>query len=316
MITLDNIKENYIIPLLERTGYAYNVVTDVGEFEKAKRYRNSVNAHINCLLMLTGSEVQQLNSGLIAMAYQATLSFLLPVGDGDYSKEGTDANAENGALYNNEFPNVTVFRDKLSKAFSTAQKIAVTDNEGNVYEGGISYALPTVGQRQQRDLVGDSIIYTCSFAVAFLQNAINTSDIKLYLDSERVAFSSIRISRTPALTPDILKSAGGVDGNGESTAYAESAMFKIEFAVPALKGVAYSNAIMQYLMGIDSANAPHNVVLQIPKVQSPNAEDPADYWTIDRQMIFAGGEFSGSGVTNVVYNVSMTPYTAPEALGG
>ena len=309
MITLDNIKTSYILPLLTETGYAYNVVTDVGEFEKAKRYRNSVNAPINCLLMLTGSEVQQLNGGLIAMAYQATLSFLLPVGDGDYSNEGTDANAENGAPYNNEFPNVTVFRDKLSKAFSTAQKIAVSDSDGNVYEGGISYALPTVGQRQQRDLVGDSIIYTCTFAVAFLQNAINTSDIILKIDDARVAFSSIRISRTPALTPDILKSAGGVDGNGESTAYAESAMLKVEFSVPALKGVAYSTAILQYILGTASANAVHTVSVSIPI-----GEDQSE--TITQQMIFAGGEFSGSGVTNVVYNVSLTPYTAPEELGG
>ena len=149
-----------------------------------------------------------------------------------------------------------------------------------------------------------------------MQNAINTSDILLKIDNERVAFSSIRISRTPALTPDILKSSGVENGNGESTAYAESAMFKVEFSVPALKGVAYSTAMLKYILGIDKANAPHLVYLAIPKMDNPNEEEPTDYWSINQTMIFAGGEFSGSGVTNVVYNVSLTPYTSPEELGG
>lgn len=315
LITIDDIKNQFIMKVLEETGYTFNIVTDVGDFEKAKRNRNSITAPINGLLMLTSSEVQQLNGGMVAIGYQIMLSFIIPVGDGDYALESNSEDNEINRV-NNEFPNVTAFRNKLSAVLSKSQKIAVSDVEGKYYEGGISYSLPAVGQRNQRDVLGDSVTYTCMIGVAFLENAVNTSDIVLLIDNQRVSFSSIRITRTPALTPDILSSAGTAQGNGESTAYAESAMFKIEFAVPALKNVAYSNAIMQYLMGIDSANAPHNVVLQIPKVQNPNAEDTADYWTIDRQMIFAGGDFGGSGVSNVLCNISLTPYTAPESVGG
>ena len=307
LITIDDIKEQYIMKVLEETGYAFNIVTDVGDFEKAKRNRNSVSAPINGLLMLTSSEVQQLNGGMAAIGYQSMLTFIIPIGDGDYAVTEENGNNEIKPV-NNEFPNVTAFRNKLSAVLSKSQKIAVTDSEGKVYEGGISYSLPAVGQRNQRDAVGDSVTYTCTIGVAFLENAVNSSDLELYIDGERVAFTNIRITRTPALIPDLLS---GANAKAESKAYAESAMFKIEFSVPMLKGVSYSNSITKYVLGDEGANTVHTVGLRVPLT----VLEEEDY-NQGHKMIFAGGEFSGSGVSNVLCNISLTPYTAPETVGG
>ena len=292
MVTIDNVKEQYIMPLLESTGYSFNIVTDVGEFQKAVRIRNTVQATINGLLMLTQSEVQKLSGGAVAIAYQAMIQFLLPIGD---------------TPVDNEFPTVAQFRKALSDAFSNATKISVKDEQDNSYEGGVVYSLPTVGQRNQRDMVGDSVTYTCTVSVAFLQNAINTSDLALYIDGEQVAFSLIRLARMPALTADILSRSD----NGESGTYAESAAFNIDFSLPALKNVAYSTAIMSYITGKTSANKPVSVTV---------TQKVSDTETVnlirEKIMIFGKGEFSGNGVSNVVYTVSLVPYTEPETVGG
>ena len=292
MVTIDDVKEQYILPLLKETGYDFNIVTDVGEYQKAVRFRNTVISTINGLLMLTQSEVQRLSGGAVAIAYQAMITFLLPVGD---------------ASKDNEFPTVAQFREALSNAFSKATKISVKDENGNIYEGGVVYSLPTVGQRAQRDMVGDSITYTCTVSVAFLQNAINTSDLALLIDGEQVAFSSIRLGRTPALTADILSDSA----NGESGTYAESAGFAIDFALPALKGLAYSTAIMNYITGA----IPANTVLEVTLTQK--VSDTQTVTLINgKRMTFGKGEFSGNGVSNIVYNVSLVPYTTPETVGG
>lgn len=286
MITIDDVKQQYIMPVLEKTGYNFNIVTDVGEFQEAIRVRNNVINTINGLLMLTQSEVQMLSGGMEAIAYQALIQFILPVGD----------------LEDNEYPTIAQFRNALSSSFSKAVKISLQDENGQVYEGGVSYSLPTVGQRNQRDMLGDSVTYTCTVSVAFLRNAINTSDLSLYINNEQVSFSTIKLSRRPALNADVLSKSN----NGESGTYAESAGFTIDLAFPALKNVSYSTAIMNYITGKIDANSPVLVSLTLDK----------EYLIKNKSMILGGGEFSGSGVSNILYNVSLTPYTAPEEVGG
>lgn len=298
MVTIDNIKEQYILPTLQETGYTFNIVTDVGDYEKARRYRNTVTNTINGLLMLTQSEIQPLNGGLSAVAYQAMLSFIIPLDDNEV----------------NEYPKVTAFRNALSKAFSQATKIAIMDNNGVAYEGGVVYSLPAVGQRNQKDMVGDSVTYSCTISIAFLQSAINTSDLILWVDNARVPFSNIKMTRTPVLMADLLSTTE----NAESSTYAESAAFRLEFTVPALKDNAFSAKVLNYIMGNESANAPMSVMVQL--YDGLDDEDKPYYkplfGSVFKPMIFAGCDMSGSGVSNIGYNVSLVPYTDSETMSG
>lgn len=293
MVTIDNIKTQYILPLLKSTGYDFHIVTDTGDYETAVRSRNTVSAPINGLLMLTQSEMQKLSGGMAAMAYTAILQFLLPVGD------ETDVNKE--------YPTVMEFRKALSIALSNAMKISVTDDEGEVYEGGVIYSLPIAGQRNQRDMAGDSVTYSCTISVSFLANALNTSDYSLQIDGEIVPFTSIRFKRSPALSADILSESE----YGESSVYAENAAFSIEFGVPALKDVSNSVAVMKYILGLSDANEAHRVI-----VTTPNMGGAVGVLKRTWTMTFGGCELTGSGVSNTLYSVSLVPYTAPEIVGG
>ena len=296
MITIDNIKDQYILPTLAETGFSFNIVTDVGDYQKNRRNRNTATNIINGLLMLTQSEIQPLSNGLSAIAYQAMITFLIPLDDAEV----------------NEYPSVTAFRNALSSAFSKSAKIAVTDNEGKAYEGGVVYSLPAVGQRNQRDMAGDSVTYTCTISVAFLQGALNISDFALIIDNEHVAFSSIRITRTPVLMADLLSS----NQNAGSSTYAESAAFKIEFAVPALNNNTFSANVLNNIFGSKSANAPMQVSLARFDGVDDMEGEPIYEYLYSGQMIFAGCEMSGSGVSNVGFNVSLVPYTESEEISG
>ena len=297
MVTIDQIKEQYILPILAETGYNFNIVTDVGDYQTAKRHRNTVTNVINGLLMLTQSEIQPLSSGLSAVAYQAMISFLIPLEDHDA---------------HSEYPKVTEFRNALSAALSKSAKIAIVDANGNAYEGGVVYSLPAVGQRNQRDMAGDSVTYTCTISVSFLQGALNTSDLSLNIDGSPVAFSNIRINRSPVLMADLLSG----NQNAGSSTYAESAAFKIEFTAPALGGNSVSNRIINYILGNDSANAPMDVSITRRDGVDDTEGEPIYEYLYEGQMIFSGCEMSGSGVSNVGFTVSLVPYTESEEIGG
>lgn len=296
MITIDDIKDQYILPTLAETGYSFNIVTDVGDYKNNWRNRNQATNIINGLIMLTESEIQPLSNGLSAIAYQAMITFLIPLDDPEI----------------NEYPSVTEFREALSTAFSRSVKIAVADKDGKIYEGGVAYSLPAVGQRNQRDMAGDSVTYTCTISVSFLQGALNISDYALIIDGGAVAFSSIRITRTPVLMADLLSNRQ----NAGSSTYAESAAFKIEFTAPALSDNAASENVVNYIFGSKSANAPMQVYFGRLIGADVTDGKPIYEYLYNGQMIFAGCDMSGNGVSNIGFNVSLVPYTETEALGG
>lgn len=293
MITIDNVKEQYIMPLLASTGLTYNIVTDVGDFEKNVRSGNTVNNVINGLLLLSESEVQKIGT-LSAIAYTANLSFLLPL--------------EDEVDVNNEFPTVTAFRAALSKAFSVSNTISITDESGVVYVGGISYSLPSVGQRAQRDLVGDSVVYSCSVSVAFLPGARNSTSIRMIIDNEIIQFMAYNPSRTPALSADLLSNST----NGEATTYAESTSFKMEFTIPALQDSNFSKNVSRWIYG----KIPANRVFIVTVIELNAKGGIGEYMLDTKPMIIGGAAENIAGVTNVTYNVSLVPYTFPEILGG
>lgn len=293
MITPQNIYDNYIKGVLESTGINFNIFTDAMEFRHAERYRNNVTTYINGLMTVSDPATEILNGGLVASAVNVTIEFLVPI-----EKER-----------NGEYYEVTKLRETLSKALGDATVCNITDDNGTMYTGGVLYSLPTTGSLNMRDALGLSISYRINITIAYLANAINTSDVELWIDGDRVAFQQIKISRKPSLSADIFSNSP----NGEAGTYAESTSFTIEIHVPALKGIDYNASIMYWMLGTEPANTPHSVELKVPNMVSGDNESMTIY---KNKMIFGGGEVQGNGVSNLSYGISLVPYTDPEVVGG
>lgn len=286
MITLDQLRDNYIMPLLNGTPFHFMIFTDAGDYQKSDRRKNTVTEYINGLFTLSQSEIQKLGAGLTAVAIVTNLKFLIPC-DHDPDHKG-------------ELQKVQQIRDALSEAFSQNVKLSVT-SEGKTYVGGVSYSLPAVEARNLQSTIGDNLEYTCTITFAYLENALNASDVKITVDGTEIAYTSFMFTR--ALTPSADLYARSV--NGEALCYAENSKFSIDLEMPTLSDSVLSSDIANHILGNTSVNLPHNVEITLGSLASRAAT-----------MMFGECSANGAGVSNVVYRVSLIPYAAAETVGG
>ncbi len=285
MIDLQTIKEQYIMKVLENIkGYKFQVFTDAGEYKKSQRTRNTVTQFINCLLTLSNPEVQVTNGGLKMIAGELTLDMLFPIQD------VTDADGN--------YTKLNDFRDKLINAFSDATKFSV-EQDGDFYNGAISFYMPVATTLDIRQVVGLSLPYSCKIAFTYLANALNTSDLAFYLNGEQINFTSFTITRNPTLTADHYKNSE----NDVTDAYSEGSGLSFVFLVPAL--CECNKSIWDYAIGKTRDNQLFTLTLK---------RDGQEEKTYSVQ--FGGVETSGNGVSNVVYKVTLVPFVAEEAIGG
>ena len=81
MITLDQLKDTYVMPLLNSTPFKFMIFTDAGNYRHPDRRKNTVTEYINGLFSLSQSEVQRLGGGLTAVALVTNIKLLIPCGD-------------------------------------------------------------------------------------------------------------------------------------------------------------------------------------------------------------------------------------------
>lgn len=299
MITIDDIKRGYLDGALAKlTDYDFNIVSNEGELLSPMRSGNTVKQFINGILTMRGADIRALgtdSTGSVSsyiFAFDCNLRFLLPIDDRVFM-ESSQGN------YSYLYKNVQDFRTALSSTLSGMRSVKITI-DGEEYTGGVFVDLPTVAELSMeiRQDIGNSIEYNCSFSIALVKGGMNTQDTVFMINGAVVPFMSYNIDRTPTLSADLISTRA----NGSSSAYAESAAFKIDFSAPALKNTAYNTAVLNYIMGKANANTPVDVHFFIDGIPLGYNDEPV-------KMIFASAKVQGEGVSNLIYNVTLVNYT-------
>lgn len=284
MITIDDIKDGYLLKTLEKmTNYEFNIVTDIGAYVEPRRSKNTLKQYVNGMFMLRGVDIQRLSDGREAMGFEFILDFLIPVDDRailSYPEQGSISSI---------YQSVMDFRNTLADVLAGSTVATITKND-KTYTGGVLFNLPTVGQNSIRQGVGNSVTYSCSISLALLDGGINTAGLKLKIQDEIVPYSSIKITRNPALSSDLMN----ISESSTASVYAESTQLKIDFSAPAIDGSVLKEKAFAYLFGTMKAN----------DVLAVSIGDSAF------NMIFGGCEMQGSGVSNLSFSISLVPYTA------
>lgn len=288
-IGLKEIKEQLILPALSTTTYRYKVFASAGAYQKSFQVKNLRVGVVNALIEMTDSDIALLGGGINAVAMNIRISFLIPVedttADGDYAI-------------------VEDFREQLSNSFATAQKVTLVLNAGTSAEktfiGALSVGLPIGGQLLQRQGIGKSFEYTCYLELAFLENAVNSSDVYFYLDGDTnpIPFTSFSINRKNTLTANLYSSSS----NQSSQTFAENSTFGVDLNMPAISSSASvtGKAINDYILGVSSANTPHTLKTVI---------NGTEY---TQEVIFGEVITNGGGMENVSWQVSFVPYISAE----
>lgn len=285
MLTLDELKENYVDPILQNTEIPFSVFTDTGDFEKSIRDGNSVTEYVNGIFSVNSSSIENQGTDKEIVSISTELKFIVRVND--------DPNADGS------FENVTQFREKLSAAFGAIPpRFSVVGEDDKTYAVVASYTLPAAGTREQRSMLGDSFTYSCQIFFAYLRNAINVGDISVTIDGQDVPFLAIGITRRPSVVANLFSNTT----NGESNAYAENAALVIDLTIPAFVSPSL-NVCTEYIFGISDANETHDVVVTFG--------NGSDAKTLQRTMIFGESSTGGQGLETVMYTVSLIPYSVP-----
>lgn len=289
MLQLEELKENYIDPVLQQTGISFALFTDTGDFKKADRDGNSVTEYVNGIFSVTSSSTENQGTDKEIVSISTELKFIVRVND--------DPNADGS------FDNVTQFREKLSAAFGAVPpRFSVTGKDGKIYTVVAAYTLPATGMREQESILGDSFTYSCQVFFAYLKNSLNVGDIRVAIDGKDVPFLAIGVTRRPS----IVANAFSDTTNSESKAYAENAALVIDLTIPGF--IADSVKICtEYIFGISDANTPHNVIVYFGS--------GLGVASLQRTMIFGESSTGGQGLETGMYTVSLIPYAVP-ANGG
>ena len=293
-IKIEDIKTQYVIPQLARLPYRFKVFTDVGRYERSMRQKNAKISTINALFQTSDSDVMLLGGGLRAVGINLTLTFLVPVPDSVIN--------EDGAITDYAF--IEEFRYGLEDVFANTEKLTLTSN-GKTYVGGVSSSFPMPGELMQRQRIGQSFEYTCYLEIAYLANALNSSDVSFYLDGDigAIPYTSYSIRRESMLSANTYSNSD----NGEGKTYAENSVFGVDFVLPALDSSASptSETIYNYLLGLEPANTPHTLRI----VYGVGNET-------EMTVIFGKTIDGGENVTNVSRQISFVPYISAEDTDG
>lgn len=288
-ITLSDIKNQFILPALATMPYRFRLFVSTGAYQNPKNYRNLHIGQINGLIEATDSDISLLGGGIRAVAMNISIRFLIPVDD-------TTADGD--------FAFVDKFREDLSEAFPTSNKITLTLNAGTANEknfiGAVAVGFPLGGELLQRPGIGKSFEYTCYIQIAFLENAINSSDVQFYLDGDTtpIPYTTFSVSRRNTLTANLYSTTT----NGVSKVFAENSTFGIDLAMPAISASAGVTglAINNYISRVSSANTAHS--LRMVRNGAETTET----------VIFGEVIENGAGTENVSWQVSFVPYIDAE----
>ena len=289
-ITLKEIKEQIILPALSKTSFRYRVLEDTGKYKKSYRSGNLRVGTITALMKTTESEIMILGGGFNATALNVTIRFLVPVND----KDDTEGN----------YPIIEQFRAEIIENLTLNGKLTLTLNEGSenakTFVGGISTTFPLGADLDIRQEIGNSFEFVCFMEFAYMQNAINASDVQFYLDGDTtpIPYTQYSLSRKNTLTGNLYSSST----NEQSQTYAENSVFGVDLSMPALSSVSSITgaAVNSFMVGNSSANTPHTLRV----VRDGN--------TYTETVIFGELVEVGQGAENLSWQLSFVPYLADE----
>lgn len=283
-IGLKEIKEQYLVPLLAKLPYRFKIFLEEGAYRKTFRKQNLKIGTINALLKLEDSSLIVLGGGIEGVGLIVSLDFLIPIPD--------------EAVESGEYPFVAELQESLSEAFSKIEQLTLTKNN-KTYIGGVSGSYPYVGDIMQRHEIGKSVEFTINFEFSYLENAVNSSDVKFYLDdiSEPLPVTTFAFNRQNNLTASLYSNAV----NGEGQTYSENSTFGVDLALPAISpNTQLGEIIYNFVLGEENCNTPHKLTINVAGFEK------------QKMVIIGEADYTGSGVENASTKISFVPYVELE----
>ena len=154
----------------DRVIYAFKVYTDQGKHKGFENISaNKRRRFIECQLSQNDSTVEA--TGYVSVTRDTLLEIIIPLDNIDEVGFEDTITEEIRTVIDNSF-------NQIGDAIIT--------EDGTPYRFGFKYSLSNTGIRTNRPYIGDSISMTAYINFFFVENGINSGDIEIYIDGERI----------------------------------------------------------------------------------------------------------------------------------
>lgn len=232
MINLDVLKtiiENGLNQV-PNSNFVFNLFSETGDYKAPERDRNSVKQYINGILSVSSSEVIPTN-GINVSTLVTKIEFIVPVND-----EYTDSAP---ILF-------TEVRNVIAAYFEKTNVVNLNDDNTD-YVVGMYAELPTTGEVNIRNGIGESINYTVTVYFSFVENGESSMDYEFYLNGTKIPYTSANISRINSSESGVYNTSTSQDINYIVKNIPVSSAFSVTMSIPSLSNNQAVNLIKNAL---------------------------------------------------------------------
>ena len=226
MITLQYLTNTINEKLNTLSDIQFKINPDGDEYKGARLENNVVvDDYIQGTAILLNSSIVPVE-GIIIQSQTVGVEIVVPVKSGRELVEQDDGSSiMQEVVYQSSFEPI---RQVLATLASQAYNDTIT-NDSKTFKVTYTVTNPRAGDIMIRDQVGLSITYqfTCNFAI--IQNGVNTRDVEIKFEGEKVPFSQFSMVRTA-----INESGAFNSSQGSALNYTAVTAVQIDLSVPAL----------------------------------------------------------------------------------
>ena len=252
---LANYFENALNTVLNNPEIRFKIWADAGEYKKPERDGNVITHYIlgNLRTNASANDATDLVMGVNGLS----LDFKIPVKA--LKTNATQTAAALQKIKNGQYPFLTYITNAINSYFQKAQAFSLSDESGTEYSVAFQAGTAVTGNVDLAVQYGQSVDFNVYIEVYFIQDGINSKDVKLYFDGEPVPYKALRFGRSPMIEQDVYAKSLVTKSIITSTAFA------IDIDFPA-NGDAATNSAIDYLLN-GEPNIAHFVTLEFGSVE-------------------------------------------------
>ena len=243
--------ENGLNKTLGNPEIQFKIWADAGEYKKPERDGNVITHYIlgNLRTSTSANDATDLVMGVNGLS----LDFKIPVQAP--KTNATQTAAELQKIQDGQYPFLTYITNAINSYFQKAQAFSLTDESGTEYSVAFQAGTAVTGNAEIAARHGQSVDFNVYIEVYFIQDGINSKDVKIYFDGESVPYQALRTSRAAQLEREV--TAGDLNSKNLATTTA----FSLDFEFPANSDKATSETF-NYLINGDP-NTAHFIEVQL-----------------------------------------------------
>ena len=229
MVTVENLTsklEDKLNEILGQSVKQIKLFLDGGDYTKPYVDLNEVHDdYVQGVSMLNSSSIVPIN-GILVQTFNVGTEIAVPIDTDIIANVKEDGSIE---MDSQEYADsIEPYRLAIEKLASQTY-LETVEADGKNYAVSYTVSQPRTGRIYQRDGLGFSISFSFVVDYAIIQNGINSQDIEIEFNGERVPFTQLSIVRSPVMDAGAFSNTNGTAKN-----YLSVSALQISLSVPAL----------------------------------------------------------------------------------